>query len=170
MGYKSTLPTRPVLLTFILASLLIFATVVVGCGSDTVRSAPNPSASNVKPTSSSLQQTNEAGNVGIVVTWENPSGEGSASLRFIVAMNTHSVDLDGYDLSKLAVLRNDQGVEASPDGWDAPKGGHHRSGVLSFSNNIGGKPIIGTETRTIELIIRDVAGVRERIFRWEVPR
>jgi hypothetical protein len=83
-------------------------------------------------------------------------------------MNTHAVDLDGYDLKQLAVLRIDGGQEIQPSNWEAPKGGHHRSGTLTFPTaDTDGRPLIASSTRTIELVIRDVAGVPERVFTWQ---
>ena len=110
-------------------------------------------------------RTSEGGQVTVTVTWDGPS----AGPRFGVTMDTHAVDLDAYDLSTLAVLRVDGGREAQPDGWDAPKGGHHRKGNLSFATTTAdGKPLINQTTRSVELIIRDVAGVSERRFRWDL--
>ncbi len=84
-------------------------------------------------------------------------------------MDTHAVDLDAYDLSKLAVLRVDGGPMSQPSGWDAPKGGHHRKGTLSFApTTADGRPFIDKTARSVELIIRDVAGVPERTFRWDL--
>lgn len=108
-------------------------------------------------------QVSEGGQVTIEVTWQGPR----AGLVFEVAMNTHSVDLDGYDLVKLAVLRTDRGQEVRPSRWDAPAGGHHRRGTLVFPDKApDGGPLIGPNTAWIELVIRDVAGVPERVFRW----
>jgi hypothetical protein len=82
-------------------------------------------------------------------------------------MNTHSVDLDGYDLGQLAVLRTDLGQEVRPSGWDAPKGGHHRAGRLVFPDKAeDGTPVLGPEVRGLTLVIREVAGVPERSFEW----
>lgn len=108
-------------------------------------------------------QTSEEGQVTIKVTWQDPS----AGPVFAVVMDTHSVNLDAYDLARLAVLRTDQGLEAQPIGWDAPSGSHHREGTLSFpSTGPDGSPVIGPGTTAVELVIRDVAGVPERILRW----
>ncbi len=99
----------------------------------------------------------------IEVTWQGPH----AGLNFEVAMNTHSVNLDGYDLAELAVLRTDRGQEVRPSRWDAPAGGHHRRGTLTFPDRTpDGRPVIGPDTAWVELIIRDVAGVPQRVFRW----
>jgi len=83
------------------------------------------------------------------------------TLDFRVAMNTHSVNLD-YDLTQLAVLRTERGDEVAPSRWDGPRGGHHVRGTLSFpAPDLRG-------VRWVEVLIRDVAGVPERVFRWEL--
>lgn len=104
----------------------------------------------------------------IDVTWKNPA-ESAGPIAFKVAMDTHSVDLDRIDLGKVAVLRNDQGREVKPEAWDAPAGGHHREGTLLFPSKDGsGSPMVGVGVKALELVIRDVAGVKERVLRWEM--
>jgi hypothetical protein len=114
-------------------------------------------------TSGAAMQTNEGGQVTIKATWQGAN----AGPVFEIVMDTHAVDLDGYDLKQLVTLRVDSGREVQPASWDAPKGGHHRSGRLTFPvTTADGAPLIGPGARSIELVIRDVAGVPERIFRW----
>ena len=85
----------------------------------------------------------------------------STGLHFQIAMNTHSVELD-YDLTKLAVLRTDQGDEATALRWDGGRAGHHVNGTLYFlAVDLNG-------VRWVEVVIRDVAGVPERVFRWDL--
>ncbi len=104
----------------------------------------------------------------IDVTWKNP-GEAGGAIAFKVTMDTHSVDLDRVDLGKSSVLRNDQGREVKPEAWNAPAGGHHREGTLQFPSSDGsGSPLVSAGVKTVELVIRDVAGVKERVLRWEV--
>jgi len=43
----------------------------------------------------------------------------------------------------------------------ATGGGHHRQAVLRFGK-------VAPDVKTIELIIKDVAGVKERTFRWNL--
>ncbi|MBI2939222.1 MAG: hypothetical protein HYY04_02195 [Chloroflexi bacterium] len=113
--------------------------------------------------SDATTRVSDGGQVMVKVTWP---GAGDP-LQFAVEMDSHAVDLDGYDLRLLAVLRTDQGQEARPSTWDAPKGGHHRSGALTFSAvTADDSPLVGPNTRSVELLIRDVAGVPERVFRW----
>ena len=141
-----------------LAGLVITLTLVLsGCGSaGSGGDAAKPSAAT---------QTSEGGEVTVAVTWKGRS----AGPVFDVAMDTHSVDLDGYDLKKLALLRDDRGKEVRPSAWDAPKGGHHREGPLTFpKKSSDGSTVIGPDTRRIQLVIRDVAGVPERRFEWKL--
>ena len=104
-------------------------------------------------------QTSDAGRVVIDVTPLTLSGK---AWDFEVALNTHSVNLD-FDLTEVGVLRCDQGQEYTPIAWDGSgPGGHHRSGVLKFA-------ALDHPTLFVEIAIRDVAQVPERVFRWNVP-
>lgn len=117
----------------------------------------------------SLTRLNEVGAVTIEATYVDLSKEGKIGFR--VKMDTHSVSLDQYRLEALSVLRDDRGREVKAAGWEAPEGsGHHRSGLLVFpARDPSGEPLLGEGTKYIELVIRDVAGVKERVFRWDLP-
>lgn len=138
--------------------VLLTALVFSACGAAAVASPVGAPASGGART-----QIVDGGNVTVKVTWPGVA----AGPAFDVVLDTHEIDLDSYDLVKLALLRTDDGREVAPTGWDAPKGGHHRQGLLAFpSAGADGKPIIGSTTRAVELIVRDVAGVPQRSFRW----
>jgi hypothetical protein len=110
-----------------------------------------------------MTQTNGDGQITIKVTWRGKS----AGPVFSVEMDTHAVNLDGYDLRQLAVLHTGQGQELQPGGWNAPAGGHHRNGTLSFpATAASGSPVIGSDTHIIKLIVRNVGGIPERTFLW----
>jgi hypothetical protein len=143
------------------ALVMVLGLVLPGCGG----SQPEDSAESTTNTDqpSAATQTSEGGGVTVAVTWQGPS----AGPVFEVAMDTHSVDLDQYDLRQLALLRNDQGQEVQPNRWDAPEGGHHRKGTLSFPRQTAdGSEAMGPDTHKSELVIRDVGGVAERRFEW----
>lgn len=107
-------------------------------------------------TAGNLTRKNVGGRVTIRVTYQNP---GKADPAFSVRMGTHSVDLDGYNLAALSILRDGKGIEYKGK-WTSPEGGgHHISGVLLFEG-------VELNTGGIELIIKDVAGVKERKFIW----
>lgn len=105
-------------------------------------------------------QSNSEKAVTVQVTPLNLSGGGS-TLDFEVAFNTHSVDLN-FDPAAISALRDDQGREYPAAGWEGSEpGGHHRSGLLQFT--------APENTPTfVEVVIRDVAGVPERVFRWKL--
>lgn len=86
-----------------------------------------------------------------------------APLEFEIAMNTHSVDLSG-DMLKAVALRDDAGKEYAPTAWDGPSaGGHHRSGKIEFT-------ALTTNTKSVTVIVKGIAGVPERMFTWDLPR
>jgi hypothetical protein len=108
--------------------------------------------------------TDEQGAVSVAVTQLNLNGPGE-TLDFTVAMNTHSVNL-GMDLARNAFLVTDTGLTISSVRWDAPAGGHHISGTLSFPSVSGDKVVLEGAAR-VTLTVRNVA-VQERVFTWEL--
>ncbi len=110
-----------------------------------------------------LTRINDEGAVTVEVTPLNLTGTG-ATLDFQVVLETHSVELD-YDLTKIAVLRDDQGNEYTPTAWSGPRGGHHVSGTLQFDNRSG---IVKPGLKYLELELRGIAQVPSRMFRWEL--
>ncbi len=109
-------------------------------------------------------QSIEEGNVTIEVEWiEIENLAEKDSLTFHVAMNTHSVDLDDYDLGELATLRDDSGNEYQPVSWESEPGGHHRSGTLVFRLP---DSLRQGKAEYVEVVIRSVAGIDERVLKW----
>ncbi len=81
--------------------------------------------------------------------------------KFEIRMNAHSGDLS-QDLVSVSTLKDDNGREYRPVEWQgSPTGGHHRTGVLEF-------PALNGNTKSVTLVIRDVANVPERIFKWNL--
>lgn len=87
------------------------------------------------------------------------------TLDFEVTLDTHSIDLS-LDLATLASLTTDDGRQVVATGWDAPEGGHHVSGVLSFPVLVDGVALLD-ETTSLTLTLRDV-DVPERVFTWNL--
>ncbi len=117
-----------------------------------------------------LQRDRGEGGVEIEVIYVTPDylrSGGSASQRyapdtytvFLVSMNTHSVDLAGYDMAKISELRA-AGKTYAPLRWESTSdNNHHRSGALIF-------PRIDT-SQPVELVIKTIAGVPQRLYRWQ---
>jgi hypothetical protein len=108
---------------------------------------------------SDATQAVAGGGVTVKVTYLNPKGGDGA--RFQVALDTHSVNLDSYDLKTMTVLRDDAGNAYAPAAVANKGSGHHRETTVSFAK-------VATGTKRVELVVKDVAGVKERIFRWDL--
>ena len=105
----------------------------------------------------------EQGAVSVAVT-PRTLDPAATVLDFEVAMNTHSVDLS-MDLAELATLTTDTGTQITANSWDAPQGGHHVSGTLSFASGEGSAFLEGANTLTLTLVNVDAA---ERTFTWRL--
>ncbi|MDP1809572.1 MAG: hypothetical protein Q8L35_08565 [Actinomycetota bacterium] len=98
----------------------------------------------------------------------NPQNE----VAFLVAMNTHMVDLAGYKIEEITVLKDAGGNEHKPEGrWQSvqDEAGHHRSGYLKFKRaGAGGKDITQGEG-SLTLTVKGVADIARRDLVWELP-
>ena len=82
-------------------------------------------------------------------------------VKFMVRMNTHSVNL-AEDMLAVSELRDDKGKTYQPVNWKgSPPGGHHRRGTLEF-------PKLEGSPKTVTLVIRNVSDVPERTFQWDI--
>ena len=108
---------------------------------------------------SSTPQTISGGGVTAKVTYLNPGTTDEP--RFQVVLDTHSVDLDAYDLKSITVLGDDAGKTYVSTAVENKGSGHHREATLGF-------PKVSFDAKRVELVIKDVAGVKERVFRWNV--
>jgi hypothetical protein len=106
-------------------------------------------------------QTVSGGGVTAKVTYLNPKS--SDEPRFRIALDTHSVDLDAYDLKIITVLRDDAGKSYSPTGVESKGSGHHRESTVRFQK-------LDPEMKHVELVIKDVGGIKERVFRWNLEQ
>ena len=113
---------------------------------------------NPKPENWESKTDNQAA-VSITVTSIDISSQ-SKEWKFDIVMDTHSVELD-QDMTEFAVLIDDQDKEYKPIGWEGPSGGHHREGVLVFDP-------IEPMPKYIELKIKNIGGVTERLFKWNI--
>lgn len=102
-------------------------------------------------------KTDDQAGVTVAVTPANISPE-SEEWTFAVAMDTHTVQLN-QDMTRVAVLVDEQGKQYKALKWEGPTGSHHREGVLTFAR-------VTPTPRSIELKISDVGGVT-RSFSWE---
>lgn len=103
--------------------------------------------------------TDTGGGVTVNVTYLHPQNE--KEIRFEVVLDTHTVDLDGYDLKELSTLRDDAGKNYQPIKVDNRGGGHHREITLVF-------PKVSPSAKRLELVIKDIGRVKARFFFWDL--
>ena len=115
----------------------------------------------VDAAASGLTRTHSGGGVTVKATYLNPHSPGD--VRFQVTLDTHSVDLDEYDLKDLSLLRDETGKTYQSTRVDNKGSGHRGQITVIF-------PKVSPETRWLELVIKDIAGVKERSFRWDVSK
>lgn len=116
-------------------------------------------------TKKDLRRTDERGSVEVVVLYLNPlQQEQTQDLSFEVTLDTHSANLAQYDMKKSSFLRVDGGPEIKASEWIKPGGGgHHLAGTLIFKS-----PDTSAD-KILELVIKTVGEVEERIFQWKLP-
>ncbi|MEW5985260.1 MAG: hypothetical protein AB1791_01345 [Chloroflexota bacterium] len=158
----------------VLAALLALV-VLTACGANPGSTAGQPAASPTEPaagvsepaanTPAALTREDSQGAVTVQVTPLNLE-QPAATLDFDVVMDTHSVDLS-MDLTQLATLQSDTGIEVQANAWPVGSG-HHYEGTLSFPTlTAAGQNLLEGATR-LTLVIKNL-DAPERVFEWELP-
>lgn len=129
----------------------------------------------------SLKKTNSNGDTSIEITYDGMSKD---LMSFTVSMDTNNMDappLSQYDLTKLSSLviegSNGRTEGIKPLSWTVQETGHmghHLKGTLTFPATIGEqennnyRSIIDDQTKSFEIVINDIAGVKQKVFSWSV--
>ncbi len=124
----------------VLAVSILAAVVVSGCISE-----DKPPADLLEP-----RENSEEG-IQISATYLPDITDATA---FEIKVTAHKDYND--DFAKNSYLRDSSGKTYEPLSYEG-EGGHHASGILRFPK---------IESNRFELVIRDVAGVKERVFKW----
>lgn len=101
----------------------------------------------------------QAAEVTAKVTYSNP---GASIPVFNVVLDTHSAELDQYRFEDIVVLRDQAGNEHKPQLASSKGSGHHREATLEFKD----AQLTGADY--VELVIKGVAGVPERVFKFDL--
>jgi len=110
---------------------------------------------------SPLTKQDRQGPVTVAVTLTAPPMTGTV-LKVKVVLDTHSVALDDIAFEAAVALRKPDGTDVAPAAVETAEGsGHHREAVLVF-------PPVEAVAR-IHIVVKNVGGVKERIFACELP-
>ena len=113
------------------------------------------------PSSSGLTQQVNGNGVAVFATLLKEQAESTA---IQLTLDTYFVNLVCYDVEEVATLRDDTGKSYSVTSVERIGSGlkaHYLQTVLRF-------PRVAPEAKTIELVVKDVTGVKERVFRWRL--
>ncbi len=133
--------------TRLLAGILVTC-LLLSIGPRTVGAGEAPTAA---------KQSVPGGGVTVAITYLKDPAD---ALAFQVVLDTHSVNLDGYRFEEIVRLRDGRGAEVTPAAVEGAKGsGHHRKATVRFN-------LPEPRPANVELVVKGVAGVPERVFRW----
>ena len=91
-----------------------------------------------------------------------PAVAAGGPLRVKVALDTHSVPLDGLAFETIVAMRVPDGTEVAPAAVEQMKGGgHHREALVLFTEHAA--------SGELRVVVKNVGGVGERIFTWQLP-
>jgi hypothetical protein len=126
-----------------------------------------------------LTQSDNQGGVEIDVTWVTPETLGKLDseeargygldgyVLLEVQFTTHSGDLSRLDMTALSAIRV-AGQQYAPQAWESiSDDSHHRQGVLVFTREAPDGASL--DAGTVELVMKGIADVPERLFRWQWP-
>jgi len=132
-------------------------------------STPPPTATAASPSpaaavDSAATRSDNQGAITVEITPADLTASGD-TLVFNVSLDTHSVDLS-MDLAAAAALTTDTGRSVNALSWDAPKGGHHVVGTLTFPADIDGARVLsGASVLTLTITGMDAP---TRTFTWDL--
>ena len=148
-------------LVFVL--ILVLGLTLAACGGVTPDPGSEGTDSQGGGWTEQATQTDDQGAVTVEITPLNLANAGE-TLDFQVVLDTHSVDLS-MDLAALTALTTDTGKTIQALKWDAPLGGHHVEGTLSFPAAMEGSPLLEGASK-ITLTIKNL-DAPQRVFVWE---
>ena len=125
----------------IIALSILIAVAIAGC----ISGENKPPADLLEP------RENSEADIKISVTYLPDITDATA---FDIKVTAHKNFDD--DFKKNSYLRDSSGKTYQPLSYEG-EGGHHASGTLRFPK---------IESKSFELVIKDVAGVNERVFIW----
>jgi hypothetical protein len=110
-----------------------------------------------------LTRIDSQGPVEVSATFQKSTGAEAGSVVFRLALNTHSVDLNQYDLKQLSFIQFDGGQPVQAAKWEPSGSGHHFTGTLTFDR------AIPQGAKKLNLFIKEIGGVQERVLEWALP-
>lgn len=126
-------------------SIIIIFFVIIAAAAGGCISSDQPPADLLEP------RENSDADIKITATYLPEITDATA---FEIKVTAHKDYNDAF--GNVSYLRDSRGKIYRPVSYEG-SGGHHASGVLRFPK---------TDSKRFELVIQDIAGVKERVFKW----
>ena len=110
----------------------------------------------------SLKQVNEESSVKIVAKYLPQIKDQVNGVSFSLLIETHTDEFDFYDVPTLSFLRIDGAPPQPAVKWTPSGKGHHIDGTITFAQ------ILQEGTHNLQLIIKNIDDVEERILEWHI--
>lgn len=109
---------------------------------------------------------NSDGYITIGVRYLNPIKDDKNNLLFEVFLDNHQVDLSTLNFNGKIVFTTSEGIKVKNPKWWIEGSDHHVMAFVKIAKKVNGKKVITANTKYIQLELRDIGGVKSRIYRW----
>ena len=109
-----------------------------------------------------LTRINKQGAVDVSVIYLEPQERKNSKISFLLKINTHSVDLSRYNFENISFLQFDDHDPIPYGIFDFTGSPHHFKGILTFEQKLP------ANVERLRLFIRNLDGVPERAFEWDL--
>ncbi|WBW95018.1 hypothetical protein [Oceanirhabdus sp. W0125-5] len=115
-----------------------------------------------------IVSSDSQGEVDIIGTLLNVIEDDEDYIIIQLQFNTHTVDFSQYDFSEMATFKTSDGIEINKEIlWESEGYGHHFMGYYKIPKVIENKELITDKTEFIELTIKGLDNVENRLLKWE---
>ncbi len=155
---------------------------VLGEGPQPVEVAAVPALIPAEGLLGGLVRTDSLGNTPVAVAWLTPeylrtspqaglNFDPQRYLLFQIALYSRDLKMSAWDLKGMIYLRDGSSKEYGSPAWIPTDHGERKAGLAAFpSRDARDKPVPARGSKSMEIVIRDLGGVKERAFRWELDR
>ncbi|MGE5618746.1 MAG: hypothetical protein ACM3US_05760 [Sphingomonadaceae bacterium] len=179
---RATLLLAPLILAaFVMAMAALRSPATGGPGPSTDHATTLPAPPTLAPEVERLTRRDAGeGGARVAATWltpdylrahpdEAPGLDSQLYLVFRLEVDSPTLaKMSVWDLKGMIFFREEGGREYGTPVWHPSQDGSRKVGIAAFPRtNARGNPIPDPRARYFELVVRDLAGVKERVLRWE---
>lgn len=115
-------------------------------------------------------KTDSQGEVTVLAEWLNPKELDADSLQFDLVMDTHSVNLEEYEILKNTEVLIDNLVINSGFRIEKQGAGHHVSQILIVPIDTLKSGTNLSQAKSIKLVLKNLGNIPQRTFVWNISK